>query len=226
MPREPVHDGEQVVTLLFDPEDDKVVQDALRDRCGNGSGCLLISPAPRACSPDALAGHVFAALGVWDGRGDRPRNTQLFLEGIEPEPPELPEQLELPSVPSRLEMWQERYGRARATRRVRTLYSAIQPVRDAGICDLYVLRAHAMHHTGWSLLGEFARDCGVHLNLVVHARSARPDQIAALGHCRVVSQPTEGQRATTWWWEAPIFCRTAAATRPATREWDSQGTAA
>lgn len=225
MLHEPVHDREQVVTLLFDPEDDKAVQDALRDRCGKGSGRLLISPAPRACSPDALAGHVFAALGVWDRRGFPPRHKQLLLDGLESEPPERPEQpgqLELFPVPL---MWSELHDGSRPMRRLRSLYAAIEPVQAAGIRDLYVLRAHAMHHTGWALLRKFARDCEVHLNLVVHARSARPDQIAALEDCRLVSQPAEDQQSVSSWWAKPVF-RRAAGTTPTMRERDSQCTAA
>ena len=225
MPHEPARDREQVVTLLFDPEDDKAMQDALRDRCGNGSGRLLISPAPRACAPDALAGHVFAALGVWDRRGYPPRNKQLLLDGIESEPLKQPEQLELLSVPSQREMWAELNERSRPTRRLRNLYDAIDPVRDAGIRDLYVLRAHAMHHTGWSVLGKFARDCGAHLNLVVHAQSARPEQIAALGKCRIVFQSTDRQHSIPSWSAKPVF-RRAAGTNPVASERDAHCTAA
>jgi hypothetical protein len=87
---------EQVVTIVLDPDDNLAVQNALRKHCGMGSGRVLISPAPRTHSSDALAGHIFAALDVWDRRGDPPRNEQLLLDGLEPRSPERPEQLETP----------------------------------------------------------------------------------------------------------------------------------
>jgi hypothetical protein len=215
-----------VITVLVDPNDDKAVQDALREHCSRETGRLLISPASRACSEDALAGNIYAALGVWDRRGRRPTSEQLFLDGLAPVTRENPEQLELFSVDDLLPVMSEReiallwlsaLRELPPGRTLRKLKEAVKPMRDAGITELYVLRAHAIQPAAWALLADFADQCGINPYLVVHGRSA-PDHkhLAALaGHEVTTRSIASGDAVTPWWKKQPY--RRAARKQPGAR---------
>ena len=204
MAREAAEAGRPCVTVLLDPDDDKAVAELLYKRCRDGSGSLVISPAPRSWSSDALAGSVFAALGVWNRRGSEPRSQQLFLDGLEPPPSEQPEQLELLWVPTRADQLRRRASRPRRT--PRGLEDAVQAMCDARISDLYVLRAQVMPGRAWTLLASFAAQCEVHLHLVVHGRPPRREQLAALALFEVVQRSVaDGHPRVRPWWSRPMF---------------------
>jgi hypothetical protein len=197
MPRE----RDLEVEVIHDVNDDKAVQDGIRERCAADPHCLLISLGPRGGSTDSLARHVLAALGV----DPVPWPVQLTFSGLDAPAPSPPRQLTLPFTPP-----PHRWGWADGWRRrrgLRSLDDAIVDATAARITDLYVLRAHAVRSSAWVSLGWFARACEVRVHFVVHSRGDVSEHVRDISRCAVVSETVMAPTPVTPWWRRPPFKR-------------------